>query len=373
MEQREVKYIKVRAWRDDTDDEEEEEDGVEVEEEEEEEDFYSSHKFAIGYNELQARWGPRVPPTSTQVPHHTTYSSQPHLSTLSPQPHFPSQTPNQESRRKSLHLPLDSLRHLPSSSLPSSSPCTSSTSSSSSPDSSSPLLLSIPSSSPFLDSSYSSTFSTLSTPTSTSSSSSSSSTPSSDSDFREEIRLLKEGYGGGERERERQGEREGSGRLVNVLRQVIRETLSHTHLRRRRKHQSQHASPNEQVAVLENELEAYRVLSRAKKEAADLLKHELMAVLYERVMAQEEQDQLRRQLEGEIMSLEYQLHVQTAATHHHLATLASQLDRALEEKQVLLQQLHPCLYLACGSSTPDEGLGSDVLPPEGCLIRRRSY
>lgn len=52
-----------------------------------------------------------------------------------------------------------------------------------------------------------------------------------------------------------------------------------------------------------------------------------MAVLYERVMAKEEQDHLRRHLEGEIVSLEYQLHAQRTAAHHHLARLTSQLDR----------------------------------------------
>lgn len=58
-----------------------------------------------------------------------------------------------------------------------------------------------------------------------------------------------------------------------------------------------------------------------------------MAVLYERVLAQEEQEQLKRHLEGEIVSLEDQLHAQRTAAHHHLATLTSQLDRWLKDEE----------------------------------------
>ncbi|XP_045130463.1 uncharacterized protein LOC123515705 isoform X2 [Portunus trituberculatus] len=275
--------------------------------------YYESRKFAIGYQELQSRWRSQVPLTSTPRRHLDIPSSQPHL------PHLITCSLHQDPRRQSLHLPLHS-------SFSSGTPSNTST-------------ISTPSSLPSSCSLTSPNTSTLSTPTSHPSCSFpvSPSTP-----YGEHFPLLEKGCYGGEVGR---GGSEGGkecedqechqpNRLLGMIREMIQEALTHAHLRRRRRDQEQ-PTPDEQVAILQTELEAYRVLSRSKKEAADLLKHELMAVLYERVLAQEEQNHLRSQLEREITSLEYQLHLQRTTAHHHLTHLSSQLHRPHHEPGTL--------------------------------------
>lgn len=348
--------LSVRDWREEEDEEELEEDvrqdsiDSQVLYQMARQRYYDSRKFAIGYQELQSRWRSQVPLPSSPRRHLDIPSSQPHL------PHLTTCSPHQDPRRQSLHLPLHS-------------PFTSGTPSYTS-------AISTPSSLPsFSCSPTSPNTSTLSTPTSRTSPcfSVSPSTP-----YEEHFPLLEKGCCGDEVGR---GEGEGGvvcgdqechqpNRLLGMIREMIQEALTHAHLRRRRRDQEQ-PTPDEQVAILQTELEAYRVLSRAKKEAADLLKHELMAVLYERVLAQEEQDHLRRQLEREITSLEYELHLQKTTAQHHLTHLSSQLHRALAEKRRLQQQLTPRPH----HPPRDEGpLGEldTTASTKRCQSRRRS-
>ncbi|XP_069970591.1 uncharacterized protein [Penaeus vannamei] len=87
------------------------------------------------------------------------------------------------------------------------------------------------------------------------------------------------------------------------------------------------SASEQQISVLEAELETYRQLSEAKRQAADLLKHQLMEVLYEKVVTEVEEKHRRRHLEEEIMRLEFQLHLLRATTEDNIRSLSTQLQR----------------------------------------------
>ncbi|XP_066974376.1 uncharacterized protein [Macrobrachium rosenbergii] len=95
-----------------------------------------------------------------------------------------------------------------------------------------------------------------------------------------------------------------------------------------------------QIAELETELESYRQLSESKRRAADLLKHQLMEVLYEKVVSEVEERHKRRHLEEEMMSLEFELHILRSNTEESIRTLTQQLQRVITEKRVLQRQVN---------------------------------
>ncbi|XP_063599749.1 uncharacterized protein LOC134776045 isoform X1 [Penaeus indicus] len=99
------------------------------------------------------------------------------------------------------------------------------------------------------------------------------------------------------------------------------------------------SASEKQISVLEAELETYRQLSEAKRQAADLLKHQLMEVLYEKVVTEVEEKHRRRHLEEEIMRLEFQLHLLRATTEDNIRSLSTQLQSLLSERAALKRQL----------------------------------
>ncbi|XP_047486712.1 uncharacterized protein LOC125037568 [Penaeus chinensis] len=99
------------------------------------------------------------------------------------------------------------------------------------------------------------------------------------------------------------------------------------------------SASDQQISVLEAELETYRQLSEAKRQAADLLKHQLMEVLYEKVVTEVEEKHRRRHLEEEIMRLEFQLHLLRATTEDNIRSLSTQLQSLLSERAALKRQL----------------------------------
>ncbi|XP_071515496.1 uncharacterized protein [Panulirus ornatus] len=118
-------------------------------------------------------------------------------------------------------------------------------------------------------------------------------------------------------------DRTGRGRLVGLL-ESLRQAL---HSLRRRPRRTPTTTLHDQVVVLEAELESYKQLSAAKRHAADLLKHQLMEALYEQVVSQLEQEQRHQQLQQEAMALEIQLHVLRAVARRDLRQLNAQLQR----------------------------------------------
>ncbi|XP_068217661.1 uncharacterized protein [Palaemon carinicauda] len=109
--------------------------------------------------------------------------------------------------------------------------------------------------------------------------------------------------------------------LLDAIRRVIDQ------FRGRKAQSCNKLSSNYQIAELEAELESYRQLSESKKRAADLLKHQLMEVLYEKVVSEVEERHKRRHLEEEMMSLEFELHLLRSSTEESLRTLTQQLQR----------------------------------------------
>nr|XP_045614490.1 uncharacterized protein LOC123768155 isoform X2 [Procambarus clarkii] len=78
-----------------------------------------------------------------------------------------------------------------------------------------------------------------------------------------------------------------------------------------------------QVCELQAELQVYKQLSETKRRSADLLKHQLMEVLYEQVVSQLEHKQRRRQLEEEVVALEFEVHLLRGSSHHDLHDLSN--------------------------------------------------
>ncbi|XP_042231963.1 uncharacterized protein LOC121872916 isoform X2 [Homarus americanus] len=123
------------------------------------------------------------------------------------------------------------------------------------------------------------------------------------------------------------------GGLLEAIRRVL-------HNLRRRPQQHTTTPLHGQVAELEAELESYKQLSVAKRQAADLLKHQLMEALYEQVVRQVEEKHRRRQLEQELMALEFEVHQLRSTTRRQdFNDLDTQLLKAFSEKQLIRRQL----------------------------------
>ncbi|CAL4155659.1 unnamed protein product [Meganyctiphanes norvegica] len=117
-------------------------------------------------------------------------------------------------------------------------------------------------------------------------------------------------------------ETKGNRGIMDTLRRIV------GNFRRRRPEILPHTPElQERVSILESELETYRQFSEAKRTAADLLKHQLMEVLYEKVVAEVEQKHRRRELEHEIMGLEFQLQLLYGAAEHNWRDWIDRLDK----------------------------------------------
>ncbi|XP_064113594.1 uncharacterized protein LOC135220258 isoform X2 [Macrobrachium nipponense] len=109
--------------------------------------------------------------------------------------------------------------------------------------------------------------------------------------------------------------------LLDAFRRIIGQ------FRGRKAEPSPRFSTDSQIAELETELESYRQLSESKRRAADLLKHQLMEVLYEKVVSEVEERHKRRHLEEEMMGLEFELHILRSSTEESIRKLTQQLQR----------------------------------------------
>ncbi|KAK8732766.1 hypothetical protein OTU49_006914 [Cherax quadricarinatus] len=291
------------------------------------EDYYNSVKFTVGYQELQARWS-RGTPGHTPRTSHKTSTFMPHQELLTTQARYASDAPRPNKR-------WDSSVDTSSLDIPHTVPSSVDTS-----PAISPRPERMRDEKTVRDISY-----TLSCACA-----SQESYCECEQVSREEVQ-------------DAVGDHSSKGRwagVVDALRRVL------TSLRSRPPPAPPNTSLHRKVAELECELETYKQLSEAKKRSADLLKYQLMEVLYEQVVKQVEDHHLRRLLEREVMGLEIENHLLRLTTNHDLIVLCTQLLSDLAEK--LQHHLHTehlthdeATYLGPDITTYNSGIMSPKL------------